>query len=120
MRIVERVDQRLLLVIAAIFAVGTFLDELAIKLITILKPCGAHAGGRAHTRGGILWIRDDERAVFAAEKTGGVKGLEFLAFAEVEALADIDERGHRRIHRPERAGDEGADVRRGDGLRRRE
>ena len=45
--------------------------------------------------------------------------LEFLAFAQVEALADVDERRHRRILRPQRARDDRANVRRGHGLRRR-
>jgi hypothetical protein len=56
--------------------------------------------------------------MFAAEKTGGVEGFEFFAFAKVEALADIDERGNCGISGAERAGDDGANVRRSDGLRR--
>ena len=119
MRVVQRADERLLLVIAAVLADGAFLDEFPVKFVAIFKAVRAHALGRADAFGGLLRIGDEERAVFAAEKTGGVKGLEFLAFAEIETLADVNERGHGGVHRPERAGDDGADVRRGDGLRRR-
>src|SRR5439155_15562586 len=38
--------------------------------------------------------------------------------AEIEALADVDEGRHSRVQRAERAGDDGADVRRGYGLGR--
>src|SRR5207253_10458004 len=60
-----------------------------------------------------------ERAVFAAKKTGGVKGFQFLAFAQVETLADVNEGGDGRIARAKSSGDNRADMRRGDGLRRR-
>ena len=39
-----------------------------------------------------------------------------VSFAQVQALADVDERGHGRVARAERAADDRADVRGGDGL----
>ena len=44
--------------------------------------------------------------------------LEFLPFAQVEALPDVDERRHGRLARAQRARDHRPDVRRRDGLRR--
>ena len=75
------------------------------------------AGGRTARRG-VVREGNVERPVLAAEKAGGGERLQLLAFAEIEPLADIDERRHRRVARPERARDERAEVRRGHGLRR--
>src|SRR5207249_5091806 len=55
----------------------------------------------------------------AAKETRRRERFELLAFAQVEALADIDECRHRRIERTEGARDDRAEVWRGHGLRRR-
>ena len=58
-------------------------------------------GGRTAVDG-LIGIGERERAEFAAEKAGRVKGFEFLLFADVfQPLADVDERRQRRIFWPE-------------------
>ncbi len=57
--------------------------------------------------------------MFTAEKTGRSEGFQFLALAQIKSLADVNERGHRRIiARAEGARDDRADMGRGHGLRR--
>ena len=64
-------------------------------------------------------VRDDEGPIFAAEETGGVKCLQFLAFTIIEALADVDEGGYRRVQRAKGSRNDGAEMRRSHGLRGR-
>ena len=52
---------------------------------------------RANALGRLVRERNDERAIFAAQKAGGVERLQLLAFAHVEPLADVDEGGHGRV-----------------------
>src|SRR5207248_1593782 len=56
-------------------------------------------------------------SIFTAEESRGMKRFQFLAFAQVEALADINKRWHGRITRPERSRDHRTDMRRGHRLR---
>src|SRR5207237_4435822 len=119
MRIVQRAQKRIFLVIASKFADPGLGNELAIKLIPLLETRWAHARGRADAFHGFLGICDNERAIFAAQKTRGMKRFQFFAFAQIEALADVDERGDGRILWPESASDDRADMGRSDGLRRR-
>ena len=61
-----------------------------------------------------------KRRVLAAQKSGGMKCFHGVALAaDLQVLADVDERRNLRIARPQRAGDHRAHVRRGHGLRRR-
>src|SRR5437773_12571800 len=116
MRVVHRAQERFLLVIASMLPDWAFRHERLVEFIAVLESPWTHARGRADALDGLLRVRDHERAMFAAEKTSGVKCFEFFAFADIEALADIDERGHRSIVRRQGAGDDGAGVRRGPGL----
>ena len=76
-------------------------------------PPGGRTAAAAWSGNGML-----NGPIFAPEEAGGVKCLEFLAFADVEALADVDEGRHGRIARTQRAGDDRTEMRRGDRLRR--
>src|SRR5437899_1022564 len=118
MRVVERADERFALVIAPSDHERAFGYQLAQKFVAILKPAGSHPPWRAHSVSRLLGKWNDERPEFAPQKPGRMKRLEFLAFAIVKALADVDERRDRGIERPERAGDHRAEMRRGDRLRR--
>ena len=60
-----------------------------------------------------------EWAALAAETASRLKRLELFGFSvPLIALPDVDEGGDGRVHRAEGVGDPGADVRRGDRLRR--
>jgi len=118
MGIVERTEQRFFLVIAAELADRALVNEFAIKGVAVFEARWAHASGRADALSGFFRIGDNEWTVFAAEKACGVEGFEFLTFAEIEALTDIDECGNSGMPRPERSGNHGADMGRGDCLRR--
>ena len=117
--IVQRAQQRIFLVAAAVLADRAGGQQLLVEPLAALEPAGRHAARRAHALGRLVRERDVEGPILAAQEAGGVEGLELLAFAHVEALADVDERRHGRVQRAERAGDDGAQVRRRDRLRRR-
>src|SRR5216684_2125611 len=108
MRVVERANERFALVITPGTRDGAFGYQLAQKFVAILEAAGSHPARRAHRVSRLFGKGDDERPEFAPQEPGSVKGLEFLAFAIVKALADVDEGGHRWIERPERAGDDRA------------
>src|SRR6185503_9101082 len=93
-------------------------EQLPIKLVAILEASRRHASRRADAVRGLVRVRDVERPMFTAEKACGRERLDFLAFADVEALADVDEGGHCGIQWPQRARDDRPKVRAGDGLRR--
>ncbi len=79
----------------------------------------AELGGRAYGGGGILRVGDEEGAELGAEESGGVEGFQRGAFgADLEILADGDEGRHGGVARAEGLGDDGAEVRDGNGLRR--
>ena len=119
MRVVVGAHQRVLLIRAAVLPDRARLHQLPVERVAILEASGRHAARRPHAVRGLIRERDAERPVFAAEKAGRRERLQLLAFADVDALADVDERRHRRIERPERARDDRAEVRRGHRLRRR-
>src|SRR6185503_13979998 len=77
MRVIDRTQQRLLLIIAAVFADRAGGEQLFIKLISILETVGRHPARRADGIGGLVGESDIERTIFAAEKTAGSEGLEF-------------------------------------------
>src|SRR5947199_22442 len=81
-------------VVAAVLADGAGVEQAAVEFVAILKAIGRHAGGRAHGRRSVLREGDIERAVLAPEEPRGGERLQLLAFAEIQALADIDERRH--------------------------
>src|SRR5262245_55901754 len=93
-------------------------EQLAVKLVTVLETPRRHPARGTHAVGGLVRIRNVERPVFAAKEARGREGLDLFALTDVEALADVDERGHRRVQRPKRARDDSAQVRARDGLRR--
>ena len=98
---------------------GALGDQFFVCLIAVSKAQSAHAGWRADGIQRLIRVGDVERPVLAAEEAGRVKRFQLLALADVESLADVDERRHRRVARAKRAGDHRTDVRGGDGLRRR-
>ncbi len=118
MRIVHRTQKRLALICAAHLADGAGLQQPPIKAVAVFKAVRSHAGGRSHRARRVVWKGNIERPKLAAEKSRRGERLQLLAFPEIEALADIDERRHRRIARPEGFGDEPAEMRRGHALRR--
>src|ERR1043166_1687092 len=119
MRVIKRAQQRFSLKIAAVLHERTVFDEFFIKFFATLETVRRHAAGRTNAVCRLIRIRNDERPEFAAKKSRGMKGLKLLALAHVEALADINERRHRRVEGAERARNRGADVRGGHRLRRR-
>lgn len=106
------------MVIAAVLTDWALADEFSIERVATFEARGTHAFGWPDTFCGVFRIGNDERTVFAAEKTGSVKGFEFFAFAEIKSLADVDERRDGRISGAKRARDHRAKVRRGDSLGR--
>jgi hypothetical protein len=62
---------------------------------------------------------DVEGAILAAQEPGGREGLQFLAFTDIEALADVDESRHGRIDRAKSPRNDRAEMGRGNSLRRR-
>ena len=118
MRIVQRPQQRFLLIIAALLSDRTLRQEFLVKLVSILKSRRTHSRRRPDRRGGLLREGNVERSVFAAQKPRGRERFEFLALAEVEPLPDVDKGGHGRVQRPQRARDDRAQVGRGGRLRR--
>ena len=118
MRVVQRPQQRVLLIIAARLSDRTLGQEFPVKLVPILEPRRTHPRRRPDRRGGLFREWNVERPVFAAQKTRGRERLKFLTLAEVEPLADVDEGGHRRVQGTQRARDDRAQVGRGGRLRR--
>jgi hypothetical protein len=118
-RVVERTQHGLLLVIAHELPLGIAVDELFVKLVAAGEATRLHPFGRLHGSGGLFRIREIERAEFTAEKTRGGEGLKFFAFAHTfEALANIDKGRDHRIARSEHLRHPRADVGSGNGLRR--
>jgi hypothetical protein len=89
---------------------GEASSRLAEEFFAVLEARRAHAAGRGDDVLGGIGEGNVERSVFAAQEPGGGEGLEFLAFADFEALADVDEGGYGGIARAEGAGDDGAEV----------
>ena len=118
-RVVERAQERFLLIVATGKADRALANEFFERLVAVGKARLAHAGRRPNGVQRVIRIGDVERPVLAAKEAGRVERLKFLALANIEPLADVDERRHRRVARPKRAGDHRADVRGGDRLRRR-
>ena len=119
MRAVERAQERFFLVVAAGEANGTLVHQFFVSLVAVGKARLTHAGRRANGIQRLIRVGDVKRPILAAEEAGRVERFQLLALADVEPLADVDERRHRRVARAKRAGDHRADVRGGDGLRRR-
>ena len=94
-------------------------DQILERLVAVGEARLAHALRRPNGVQRVIWVGDVEWPVLTAEETGGMEGLEFLAFADVESLADVDERRHRGVSRAKRAGDHRADMWGGHGKRRR-
>ena len=117
--VVVCLEQRFLLILAAVLADRARLEQLAEQHIAPLEAPGRHASRRAHHVRRFVRIGHAERTVLAAEEAGGGERLQLFAFADVETLADVDERRYRRIARAERPRDDRAQVRRRDRLRRR-
>src|SRR2546430_8547710 len=116
MRVFHRVDERLFLIGAAVLADGGGFEEFFVMGVATFEALRRGAGWWADGVDRLLWERKIERSIFAAQEAGGGESLELLAFADVEALADVDEGGDGGIERAERAGDDRADVRGGHGL----
>src|SRR5262249_54560253 len=94
------------------------LERLDEELVALLEALLRHALRWLHRQDRLRRLRDEERAVSAAEEARGLERLDLESLAAGGALADVDERRYVRVFRPEGAGDDGAQVRRGDGLRR--
>ncbi len=98
MGVVVGAQQRLLLIRAAVLGrSGSRSISFCRTRCDSRSVPGDHAAWRTHAVRGLLGKRDVERPVLAAEKTGGGERLQLLGFADVHALADVDERGHGRI-----------------------
>ena len=117
--VVHRTQHRLLLVVAEQVAVRTGVDEPAESAVAVHEAAGVHPLGRPDGGGGFFRERQVHRTELAAEEPRGGESLQLLAFADpFEPLADVDERRHDRITRPQHARHPGADMRAGHGLRR--
>ncbi len=110
MRVIVRAQQRLALVRAPVLAYGARLEQPLVEAVPILEAAGRHAGGGPHAIRRVLGERDAEGSMLAAEEPRRRECLQLLTLAEVEALPDVDERGHGRVARAKRTGDNGADV----------
>ena len=117
-RVVHRAQERIFLIAAAFASDRTSGEQFAVKFFPISKTAGAHSRRRPHRIRRLLRKSDVERTVLAPEKSRRRERLQLFAFTEIETLADVNKRRHRRIERPERAGHPRADVRRRDRLRR--
>ncbi len=100
------------------------MDRLLLQQLLEEGPATAEARlaqlfRRAHRRGGILGVDDQERPVLGAEEPRGVERLERADLARpLDCLADRDERRHIRVLRAQRLRNHRADVRHRHRLRR--
>ena len=87
--------------------------------VALGEPLRRHALRGAYGQGRLFWVGKVHRPELAAEEAGGGERLDlFVLTHSLEPLADVHERGHDGIARPEHAGHPRADVRAGHGLRR--
>ena len=94
-------------------------EQLLEQLAPAAEPLRAELLRRAHGRGRVLRIDDQERPVFGAEEAGGVKRLERGDLAgALDGLPDGDEGRHVRVLGAERPRDDRAEVRHRHRLRR--
>ena len=107
------------MIVAARKADRALVDQILKRLVAVGEARLAHALRRPNGVQRVIRVGDVEWPMLTAEETGGVERLEFLAFADVESLADVDERWHRGVSRAKRAGDHRADMWGGHGKRRR-
>src|SRR2546423_9018568 len=118
MRVFHRVDERLFLIGAAVLADGGGFEEFFVMGVATFEALRRGAGWWADGVDRLLWEGKIEWPIFASQEAGGGEGFELFAFADVEALADVDEGGDGRIERAERAGDDPASGPGGHRLRR--
>src|SRR5437762_2302390 len=97
MRVFHRVDERFFLVGAAVLADGGGFEEFFVMGVATFEALRRGAGWWADGVDRLLREGEIERSIFAAQEAGGGESLELLAFADIEALADIDERWDGRI-----------------------
>ena len=116
MRVINRAKQGFFLVIAAMLTDRAGREQFFVELVPILKPARRHSTRRTNGARCLIGEGDVERAVFAAEKASGGERFQFLTLTVVEALTDVDERGHRRILRPKGSRQHCAEMRRSDRL----
>src|ERR1035438_3288330 len=91
MRVVERAQEGILLVIAAKLADRVLRQQLAIEGFAPLESGGAHSCRRADAFQRVLGVRDDERPMLRTEKARGVESLQFFALAQIEPLPRSEE-----------------------------
>ena len=118
MGVVERAQQRFLLIPAAQLTHRGCLHQPTIKTVPILEAGRAHPLRRRHHILGGVGERHVERTELTAQESGRSEGLEFLALADIQTLTNIDEGRHCGVLRPQCARHHTSDVRAGDRLRR--
>src|SRR5690349_6919543 len=110
MRVVHRAQEGVTLIITAVAHHRAFGEQLAVKLVPILKPGWSHAARRPDAVRRLVGKRNVERAVFTTEKACRRERLQLLRLTIVKTLPDVDERRNRRIQRPQGSRDERAEV----------
>ena len=117
-RVVERAQQRLSLVVAPGLGDGAVGDQPLVELGPALEPAGRHPMRWADGFNGLIGEGQVEGAELSAQKARRRECFQFLAFAQIEALPDVDEGRDGGVFGAECPGDDRAEVRRGDGLGR--
>src|SRR5690606_37732335 len=88
--------ERLFLIITPKSPEWTFADQIVIQLVTTFETLERHTRRRLYRIEPAARVSNHKRAEFTAEKAGGVKGFEFLAFTQRESLTDVNKgRNHR-------------------------
>ena len=118
MGVVERAQQRFLLVPTAQLTHRGCLHQPTIETVPVLKAGRAHSLRRRHHILGGVGERHVERTELTAQETSRSEGLEFLAFADIQTLTNIDEGRHCGVLGPQCARHHGSDMRAGHRLRR--
>ena len=116
--VVHRSHERFLLEVGPMAADGTRRGELLVFLVPVFESARRHSLGGLDACPGLARMRDHERPIFAPEEARLMERLEFLAFPDSHALADVDESRDVRVVRPERPRDDRPHVRGGHGERR--
>src|ERR1043165_3467189 len=118
MCVIKRAQQGIFLVIAAELPDWALPNELAVECIAIFKAGRTHALGGEHAFCSFFGIGYNERTMFTAKKSSGVKGFQLCPLPQIESVADVSGRGPGGLSWPERARNARANVWRGDCLGR--
>ncbi|MFN8008315.1 MAG: hypothetical protein U0V70_15080 [Terriglobia bacterium] len=80
MGVLDRAQERLLLVVTAVAKDGAVGHQLVILFMPLTEAQGTHLGGWTRAGDGIVGIGNEEGAILASQETCRVKGFQRVAF----------------------------------------